>query len=135
MISAVLAAAPRSVAENFEQLADIRDRFQREYRAMLKTLLRKGLPAAVRTITTRATPTRRSAVCTAALCMINDCIIREAAITGLPIIDLRAACGENADFSNPIEPSVQGGTQDSGGDYLVMSQADFGASRCVIFTR
>lgn len=135
MISAVLAAAPRSVAENFEQLADIRDRFQREYRAMLKTLLRKGLPAAVRTITTRATPTRRSAVCTAALCMINDCIIREAAITGLPIIDLRAACGENADFSNPIEPSVQGGSKIAAAITSAVTQPDFGLSRCVIFTR
>ena len=71
----------------------------------------------------------------AALCIINDSIIREAAIAGVPILDLRAACGEDADFANPIEPSVQGGSKIAAAIISAVTQPDFGLSRCVIFTR
>jgi len=79
---------------------------------MLNALLRKGLPAAVCTIYDPRYPEpAQRRVGTAALCIINDCIIREAAIAGVPLIDLRAVCGDDADFANPIEPSVQGGSK------------------------
>ena len=84
--SAVLAAPSRSVADGLEQLADIRERFQREYRGMLHTLMQKGLPAAVCTIYDPRYPEPvRRRVGTAALCIINDSIIPEAAIAGVPI--------------------------------------------------
>ncbi|HEX8508966.1 MAG TPA: hypothetical protein VF635_05650, partial [Propionibacteriaceae bacterium] len=44
-----------------------------------------------------------------ALTLLNDVITREAFRRGLPLIDLRVLCSEDADFANPIEPSVQGG--------------------------
>ena len=56
--SAVLAAPSRSVADGLEQLADVRERFQREYRGMFETLMQQGLPAAVCTIYDPATPSR-----------------------------------------------------------------------------
>ncbi len=34
---------------------------------------------------------------------------REAFARGLPLIDLRLVCDEDADFANPIEPSARGG--------------------------
>jgi len=71
----------------------------------------------------------------AALCIINDSIIREAAIAGVPILDLRAACGEDADFANPIEPSVQGGSKIAAAITSAVTQPDFGAFGCLIYTR
>ena len=134
--SAVLASPSRSVADGLEQLADIRERFQREYRGMLHTLLPKGLPAAVCTIYDPRYPEPvQRRVGTAALCIINDSIIREAAIAGVPILDLRAVCGDDADFANPIEPSVQGGSKIAAAITSAVTQPDFGLSRCVLFTR
>jgi len=78
---------------------------------MLDTVLRRGLPTTVCTIYEPRYPgdPERTRVRAAALCIINDCIIREAAVSGVPIIDLRFVCGEDADFANAIEPSVRGG--------------------------
>jgi hypothetical protein len=47
----------------------------------------------------------------------------------------RAVCGEDADFANPIEPSVQGGSKIAAAITSAVTQPDFGLSRCVIFTR
>jgi len=82
----VLAAASRSVADSLKQLADCRDQFQREYRAMLNTFPLKGLPAAVCTIygPRYPDPVQRR-VGTAALCISNDCIIRQARYHCVPI--------------------------------------------------
>ena len=43
------------------------------------------------------------------LMLFNDTIIRVAAEYGLPVIDLRSVCIEQADYANPIEPSSVGG--------------------------
>jgi hypothetical protein len=48
---------------------------------------------------------------TTALAIFNDVISREAAIRGLPLIDLRVICNDPGDYANPIEPSVQGGAK------------------------
>lgn len=99
-------------------------------------MLRKGLPSAVGTICDPryADPVQRR-VGAAALCIINDCIVREAAVAGVPILDVRAVCVVNADFANPIEPSVQGGSKIAAAITSAVTQPDFAASRCVIFTR
>lgn len=49
---------------------------------------------------------RRAAV---ALSILNDVITREAFTRRLSLIDLRVIFNEDADFANPIEPSIQGG--------------------------
>jgi hypothetical protein len=48
-------------------------------------------------------------IAVAALTIFNDVIIKEAFKAGIPLIDLRLVCNEDADYSNPIEPSIAGG--------------------------
>jgi hypothetical protein len=104
--ASVLEQRAGSVAEAVGRLADVRERFWRDYRAMLDGVLAAGLPAAVCTI---YEPRGRLAV--TALCVINDCVTREAFARGLPLLDLRLICSEDADYANPIEPSVRGGAK------------------------
>src|SRR4051812_12676369 len=51
----------------------------------------------------------RRRVSALALSVINDVITREAFRHQLTLIDLRVMFAKDADFANPIEPSVQGG--------------------------
>jgi hypothetical protein len=67
--------------------------------------------------------------------IINDSIIREAAIVGVPILDLRAVCGDDANFANPIEPSVQGGSKIAAAITSAVIQPGFGFPAGVIFSR
>ena len=43
------------------------------------------------------------------LSIYNDIITKEAFQAGLPLIDLRVLCNDDADFANEIEPSAIGG--------------------------
>lgn len=76
---------------------------------MLARILDLGLPTALCTIydTPPSGPDHR--IVKAALALFNDRISRAAFAHALPLIDLRLICGEDADYANPIEPSVQGG--------------------------
>ena len=106
----VLDEGARSMAEALDRLAGIRERFWRDYRAMLDGVLGRGLPTAVCTIYDGRLPDpvrRRLAV--TALTLFNDCITREAFARGLPLIDLRQLFDRDEDYANPIEPSVRGG--------------------------
>jgi hypothetical protein len=38
-------------------------------------------------------------------------VTREAFARGLPLVDLRLVCDEDADHADPIKPSVQGGAK------------------------
>lgn len=100
----------RSVAEALEELARRAGAFERRYRAMLGEVLARGLPTAVCTIYYPRFPEpalQRLAV--TALTPFNDAILRSAFEAALPVLDLRLICDEDADYANPIEPSVQGG--------------------------
>ncbi|WP_336490841.1 SGNH/GDSL hydrolase family protein [Methylobacterium nigriterrae] len=108
--SAVLERAARSVAEALILVAEVRERFQAEYSAMLDAVEATARPAALCTIYDPRYPDpQRRRVTAAALALLNDVITREAFARRLTLIDLRVLCGEDADFANPIEPSVQGG--------------------------
>ncbi|GJE33866.1 SGNH/GDSL hydrolase family protein [Methylobacterium oxalidis] len=108
--SAVLERTARSVAEALALLVEVRDRFQAEYSAMLDAVQATGRAAAICTIYDPRYPDpQRRRLTGAALALLNDVITREAFTRGSPLIDLRVLCGEDADFANPIEPSVQGG--------------------------
>ncbi|WP_236960769.1 hypothetical protein [Methylobacterium durans] len=77
---------------------------------MLSTVQATGRPAAICTIYDPRYPDpQRRRLAGAALSLLNDIITREAFARGRPLIDLRVLCGEDADFANPIEPSVEGG--------------------------
>jgi hypothetical protein len=134
--SSILGSPSRSVADTLTKLADIQDRFRSEYAAAIDRILAIGLPTALCTIYDVRYPDpeqRRMAIM--ALGVINDCIIREAAGRGIPLLDLRLICGDDADFANPIEPSVKGGWKIAGAIASLLSRHDFGSGRCEVFAR
>jgi hypothetical protein len=109
--SHVLGQPARSVGEAVAMLAAAQARFAQDYAAMLDKVLARGLPTALCTIydTRIAEPDHR--VIKTALGLFNDVITRACFTHNLPLIDLRLICDEDADYANPIEPSVQGGAK------------------------
>jgi GDSL-like Lipase/Acylhydrolase family len=134
MQSPVLDEGASSMAEALSRLAAIRDAFGGHYVAMLGGVLRLGLPTAVCTIYEGRLPDpERRRIATAALTLFNDCILRQAFAHGLPIIDLRFVCSQDADYANPIEPSVQGGNKIAAAIATLLTQHDFAQRRSMIF--
>src|SRR5215210_2878558 len=105
-----LTAPAHSTAEALSGLADIGERFERGYLVMLAGVLARGLPTAICTIYYPRFPEAAlQKVAVAALTVFNDCVVRAAFAHGLPLLDLRLICTEEADYANPIEPSARGG--------------------------
>jgi lysophospholipase L1-like esterase len=99
-----------SVADALRQLATRADQFEYNYHAMLQKILERGLPTALCSIYYPRMPEPEyQRIAVTALTVFNDVIIRAAFAAGLPLIDLRLICVSDADYANPIEPSVQGG--------------------------
>jgi hypothetical protein len=123
------------MAESLMQLADIRDEFQMRYRAAITEVVQTGLPTAVCTIydPRYADLTQRRLGATA-LTILNDVITREAVRLGLPLLDLRIICDEDADFANPIEPSSHGGWKIAGVIVSLLTKHDFARSISGVFT-
>ncbi len=90
-------------------LADVQRDFRLAYRAMLWQVLSHELPVAVCTIYDAVPGLPQEA--RTGLSLFNDVITREAAAAGVPVIDLRHVCKDEADYSplSPIEPSEHGG--------------------------
>ncbi len=110
--AALLDAKVDTVAEALELITVVRERFRSAYARMLDEALGSRLPLAVCTIYEPRFPEpvlRRLAA--TALTALNDVITREAFARGVDCIDLRIVCGEDADFANPIEPSMCGGAK------------------------
>ncbi|MFC6776840.1 SGNH/GDSL hydrolase family protein [Methylobacterium gregans] len=108
--SGVLERPTQSVSEALGLLAEVREHFRAAYREMLDAAQARGLPTAICTIYDPRYPDpKRRRLTTTALSLLNDIITREAFARGLPLIDLRVLCDEDADFANPIEPSARGG--------------------------
>ncbi len=109
-MSGVLERATGSVGGALDLLAEVRERFQAAYRDMLDAVQATTRPTALCTIYDPRYPDpQRRRLAAAALTLLNDVITREAFARGLSLLDLRVLCGEDTDFANPIEPSVQGG--------------------------
>jgi lysophospholipase L1-like esterase len=106
----VVGTPVRSVGEALLQLGGEVEAFRQEYRAMLDAVTALRRPVAVCTIYEPrfAEPLRRRLAATG-LALFNDVIGREAWRRGLRLIELREVCDQDADFANPIEPSVIGG--------------------------
>lgn len=90
-------------------LSIAREKFRSNYRDMLETILKQHRNVHICTIYNKL-PTLSAAGITM-LALFNEVIIEEAVLRRLPIIDLRAICGDADDFSDvsPIEPSMRGG--------------------------
>lgn len=98
-----------TVLEAVELLAGWQHDFRAAYRRMLDAVMATGFPLTVATIY-EAVPGLTAGL-RVALGVFNDVILREAALRGLPLLDLRLVCTEPQDYAacSPIEPSVQGG--------------------------
>jgi len=132
--SGILTRAVRSAAEVFAELADIRERFESDYRAMLDSVLAHKKPAAVCTIYDGNAPDRRQQRMRAAgLSAFNDVITREAVRRGLVVLDLRVIFTAAEDYANPIEPSSAGGLKIARTVRAVLDGHDFARGRAALF--
>ncbi len=99
-----------SVGEVVAQLADIQERFAKDYHVMADAVLGLGLPVALCTIYDgRFDDPQEQRLAQTGLTVFNDVITRAAFKRQLPLIDLRLICSERSDYANPIEPSARGG--------------------------
>lgn len=131
--SLVLDESARSVAEALDKVARVRNHFAQDYRAMLDAVLARKLPTAVCTIYDPRYPEPRRTIAVTALAAFNDVITREAFERGLPLFDLRVLCDEDADFANPIEPSVHGGEKITTAIAKLVAEHDFSRGRSEVF--
>ncbi len=134
--SGVLDDPACSVAEALARLANAQDRFRAEYGAALDAVLAHGLPTAICTIydPRYPDPIRRRLAATA-LALLNDVVTRAGAARVLTLLDLRVLCGEDADFANPIEPSVRGGDRIAAAIAAFLREEEVGCSHGRIIAR
>jgi hypothetical protein len=133
--AAVFELRVNSVGEAVGRLAEIRERFRENYRAMLDGVLAAGKTTAVCTIYDGRLPEPRGRLAATALCVLNDCITREAFARGLSLVDLRLICSEEADYANPIEPSVQGGAKIAAAIAALAADHDLARGHSQVFAR
>jgi hypothetical protein len=132
--TAIFGEPARSMAEALGRLADIRATFEAAYKAMLDAVLRAKIPTAIATVYDGALPDpelRR--IARPALAALNDCITREAAIRGIPLLDLRTIFDSEADYANPIEPSSRGGRKLAAAITRLIAMHDFERNLAAIF--
>ena len=123
-----------AVSEVLDGLAAIAEAFEDTYHRMVQAVLQKQLPIILCTIYYPRFPDpawQRLAV--TALTVFNDVIIRKAFQVGVPLIDLRLTCHDDADYANPIEPSAVGGAKIAAAVATVVGAHNFTHSRTVVF--
>jgi len=99
-----------SVAEVLARLADIQRSFREAYKSMLDQVTALGIPTALCTIyNSRYPDLAEREIANVGLTIFNDVITQEAAIHGLPVIDLRTIFHSDDDYANAVEPSSKGG--------------------------
>jgi lysophospholipase L1-like esterase len=130
----ILNEPAQSVGEALARLAGVAAQFRHDYQAMLDTVLARRLLTVLCTIYDPRFPDpRRRRLAVAGLALFNDVIAREAFTRGLPLIDLRLVCNEDADFANSIEPSVQGGEKIVAAIVRLAMQHDFRQRRSMVY--
>jgi lysophospholipase L1-like esterase len=99
-----------SVAEVLARLGEIQRSFRAAYKSMLDQVTELGIPTAVCTIyNSRYPDLAEREIANVGLTIFNDVITQEAAIHGLPVIDLRTIFSLDDDYANAVEPSSKGG--------------------------
>ena len=136
MHSGVLAERAGSMAEALDRLRVIATYFEREYGALLETVVARRLPTAVCTIYYPRYPEPvRQRLAVQALAVPNDVILRHAFARGLPVLDLRLICDRDEDYANPIEPSSVGGAKIADAIARLLGTHDFGRGRTEVYAR
>ena len=132
----VLDEPANSIADALTRLADIGDDFEHAYGAMLRAVLDQRRPTALCTIYEPRYPDPRlQRLAVTGLALFNDVITRAAFADGLPVLDMRLICDQDADFANPIEPSAQGGDKIAVAIARLVAEHDFGRGRTEVFAR
>jgi hypothetical protein len=130
----ILQQPARSSAEVLNTLADVASAFEAQYHEMLHTVLSLQKPTAVCTIYYPRMPEPLvQKIAVAALTIFNDVIIRQAFLAGVPLIDLRLVCNEDADYANEIEPSETGGGKIAKAVVRLVSEHEFASRRTQAF--
>lgn len=131
----ILSEPANSFAEVLDRLADIGDKFGREYRQLLETIRKINLPLVICTIydPNFADPIEQK-IAKTALIIFNDAIIRSAVRSGIPLLDLRVTCNERTDYANPIEPSTTGAEKIAIAILKTILQEDFSQSIARVFS-
>lgn len=133
--ASLLSEQAQSTADALNRFADIRDDFQRQYHEMLRRVLSHQLPTAICTIYYPRFPEPvLQRIASTALTLFNDAIILEAIAAGVPILDLRLICHDDADYANAIEPSVAGGEKISDAILKAVAEHDFSKGRTEVFS-
>lgn len=123
-----------AAAEVFAELSNVMGKFEDRYKRMLDAVRESDKPTAVCTIYYPRYPdASMQKIALAALASFNDVITRQAFLAGLPLIDLRYVCDEDADYANAIEPSVTGGAKIARAIITVASEHDFTAKQTRVF--
>jgi lysophospholipase L1-like esterase len=129
-----LSATADSVADVLERLAAMAEAFEGAYHHLVQAALQHALPTALCTIYYPCFPVpvvQRLAI--TALTVFNDVIIREAFRAGVPLLDLRLLCTDEADYANPIEPSVSGGAKIAAAITALVREHDFASGRTSVY--
>jgi GDSL-like Lipase/Acylhydrolase family len=129
-----LSAPADSVTDVLESLAAMAEAFECAYHRMVQAALQYALPTALCTIYYPCFPVPGvQRLATTALTVFNDVIIREAFTAGVPLLDLRLICNAEADYANPIEPSVVGGAKIAAAIARAVREHEFTRGRTQVF--
>ena len=134
MQSDILQMRAGSSADVLNKMANVQSDFEFSYQRALQAVLAINLPTALCTIYYPRFPDlllQRLAI--TALSIFNDVIIRQAALAGVPLLDLRLICNEDSDYANPIEPSDTGGKKIAARIFDLVKTHEFEQHRSEIF--
>ena len=121
-------------AEVFNELSNRAAAFEARYKQMLNSVLKLKKPTTICTIYyPRMEEAFMQKITVAALASFNDVIIRQAFLSGLPLIDLRFVCSEDADYANAIEPSEAGGAKIARTILQVAGEHNFDENRTSVY--
>ena len=130
----ILQQTARSSAEVLNKLADVAGAFEAQYHEMLQYVLSLQKPTAICTIYYPRMPEPLvQKIAVAALTVFNDVIIKQAFRAGIPLIDLRLVCDEDADYANEIEPSEEGGRKIARAILRLVGEHSFESRRAQAF--
>lgn len=125
--------APLPMMNALALLAEVQLKFEAEYLQVIAALMKMGKPLLICTIYDKIpglTQELRSA-----LSFFNDVIIRSGVANGISVLDLRAVCTDEIDYSilSPIEPSTLGGDKIAAQIARVVQVHSFETGVCSIY--
>jgi len=99
--SGLLQGGTHTISEALETLATAADEFESILCGMIAAAQETGLPTIVCTLVpARYARPEQHRIFSTALAIFNDRVVRRAVAAGLPIVDLRLVCDEDADYAS-----------------------------------